>query len=141
MRTGKAVNGTWAKLSPETIPPPTRRAGICTDPTTGQVILFGGENASPHSGAYSKTWIFDGKDWHEVAVGDLGPRVTAASAATDPSTGNAVLFGGFAVHSRLEELWSFLTRQRLPQYTDHTCIRKLITPHQLGVDERVCFEV
>jgi hypothetical protein len=65
-------------------------ASMAYDPSSGQLVLFGGEDASGNLG---DTWTWNGATW--TLASDAGPLARdTASMAYDPSSGQLVLFGG-----------------------------------------------
>ncbi|MGH9044376.1 MAG: cell wall-binding repeat-containing protein [Acidimicrobiales bacterium] len=91
-------SSTWTELSPSASP--SARVGALTayNPTTGNVVLFGGDSVTPAGpgeiaiiGGLSDTWTWNGTTWTQ-----LSPPNTPDSADTmayDPATGNIVLVG------------------------------------------------
>jgi hypothetical protein len=98
-------NGTtWVQQFPTTSPPPRAYQSMAYDPSTGNVVLFGGAyNGSP---AYSDTWTWDGANWTQQTPTN-SPSVRAnAAMAYDPVTGDVVLFGGFnATPTLFNDTW------------------------------------
>jgi len=80
---------TWSKQFPSTSPPPRCCYGMAYDAARGQIVIFGGANAS---GFLTDTWVWDGVDWTQKASGP-GPRLHVAM-AYDAARQQVVLFGG-----------------------------------------------
>jgi hypothetical protein len=97
-------NGTnWAQLKPTGGPPAARsEAAMTYDTATGQMLLYGGESpltAKANSLSDADTWTLTSSGgastWHEVSASNTTvPPLYGASTATDPVTGDPVLFGG-----------------------------------------------
>jgi hypothetical protein len=47
---------TWTKQAPATSPPAREFASMAYDPATGNLVLFGGDNAGPRS--FNDTWTW-----------------------------------------------------------------------------------
>ena len=109
-----AGNPTWTELFPVTNPPARHGDPIACDPTTGNVVLFGGAGPSG-SEILNDTWLWNGTTWTQVDdTGDPGctttctasPPVRAfATMVYDPTTGNVVLFGGQNGSGTLNDTW------------------------------------
>jgi hypothetical protein len=72
------------------------------DPTAGRVLLYGSTNG------VSSTWTWDGAKWNAIA-GQSPPERSQASMASDPLTGEPMLFGGVS-HSppaNLNDTWTW----------------------------------
>jgi hypothetical protein len=84
-------NGTtWTQLNPPTSPPARERASMAYDPSTGQLVLFGGYGP----GYLHDTWTWDGTTWTQQSPKASPSDRIGASLADDPGTGQLVLFGG-----------------------------------------------
>jgi hypothetical protein len=83
----------WTQLSPATSPPAGDRGGMAYDPSTGTVVLFGGQNAN--GAVFGDTWTWDGMTWTQQFPA-VSPRARSAlqSMVYDPATATVVLFGG-----------------------------------------------
>lgn len=111
----------WTEIKPATVPPARYGAQVAVDPTTGNVLLFGGlrvDNVTtPGTGnnppattqvqVYADDfWQWDGTNWSQVTY----PRVPYArengGMAWDPSTSMMVIFGGYAGQQYLSDLWT-----------------------------------
>ena len=112
----------WTQIKPSTLPPARYGAQVTVDPTTGNVLLFGGlrvdtVNTTGSDGKPTTTevqvyaddfWQWDGTNWTQLTF----PRVPFArengGMAFDPSTQQFVVFGGYAGQQFFSDLW-FLT--------------------------------
>ena len=99
-------NGTtWTQLSPATSPTPRSGASMAFDPSTGQMIMYGGINE--FGTPLNETWTWNGTTWSYVPGGTSGGR-SQASMAFDPSTSQMVLFGGTNVYGNpLNDTWTW----------------------------------
>jgi hypothetical protein len=70
------------------------------DPTTRQLVLFGGVVSSVPSEVSAATWIWSGSSWKTQTPATSPPARAAASLAFAPSANELVLFGGYAASSR-----------------------------------------
>lgn len=81
-------------------PAPRSEHGMTFDPVTRQTLLFGGAIDIPGTSSSANdlagdTWLWDGKDWIQVADSGASPRDNFAI-ATDPIRECVVLFGGMS---------------------------------------------
>ncbi|PYJ37734.1 MAG: hypothetical protein DME84_06430 [Verrucomicrobia bacterium] len=80
----------WRRLSPATVPYARSSAAVATNPTSDQVVLFGGlADVNPNN-----TWTYDGTTWTLQSPRTQPVLVYAASAAFDPNINAVILFGG-----------------------------------------------
>ena len=70
---------------------------------TGQVVLFGGENAS---GALADTWTWNGSTWAQQSPA-ASPSPRAYAAMPVPIGGDVVLFGGENGGTPLGDTWTW----------------------------------
>jgi len=81
----------WTQLHPTTSPAPRAGATMAYDPSTDQLVLFGGIGGSSRPfGSYSDTWLWTGSDWIQ-----LHPPTTPVGGAMafDPATDQLLMFG------------------------------------------------
>jgi len=73
---------------------PAARAGaaMAYDPTTGDVVLFGGDGASGQP--LGDTWLWDGSSWSQATPADSPPARYGAQMAWDPQSQRVILLGG-----------------------------------------------
>jgi hypothetical protein len=81
---------TWTQLFPATSPASRYGASMAYDPSTGQLVLFGGLGTF----SLSDTWTWNGTTWTQLNPATSPPARADASMAYDPGTGQLVLFGG-----------------------------------------------
>jgi len=96
---------TWTEQSPATSPPARDDASMAYDPSTGNMVLFGGYDGS--GGYLNDTWTWDGTTWTQQSPVTSPPARYGASMAYDPATGNTVLFGGVGSGSFLNDTWTW----------------------------------
>jgi hypothetical protein len=96
---------TWTEQSPATSPPARDDASMAYDPSTGNMVLFGGYDGS--GGYLNDTWTWDGTTWTQQSPVTSPPARVGASMAYDPSTGNMVLFGGAGNSGFLDDTWTY----------------------------------
>jgi len=90
--TWNGVSQAWTQEAPASSPF-ARRAPLAYDPSTGKVLLFGGEG-SYGGPTYGDTWLWDGGNWTQQSPATSPPARSMASMAYDSALGNLVLFGG-----------------------------------------------
>ena len=71
-------------------------ATMAFDPTSGKMILVGGNIGT-------QTWAYDGTTWTQLSPATSPPARTDGAMTTDPKTGHLILFGG----SGLSDAWSW----------------------------------
>jgi hypothetical protein len=99
-------NGTtWTQQSPTNSPSVRSGASMAYDPSTGQLVLFGG--AAPGSVLLGDTWTWNGTNWTQLNEPTGPPARWFASMAYDPGTGQLVLFGGQDNSTRLDDTWTY----------------------------------
>jgi hypothetical protein len=64
------------------------------DPTSGALILFGGNGISGRN--LNDTWKWDGTSWHALAPRSSPPVVFGASLVYSATLGKLILFGGIS---------------------------------------------
>ncbi|HLX57281.1 MAG TPA: kelch repeat-containing protein, partial [Ktedonobacteraceae bacterium] len=87
---------TWTRLHPAHSPGPRDGAAIAYDPTTRQVVLFGGISNANTGGTpiLGDTWTWNGSDWMRQHPVNSPPARMEANLAYDATSGQLVLFGG-----------------------------------------------
>jgi hypothetical protein len=101
--------------------PPLRAvASMAYDPTTDQLVLFGGQGAGS-AGTLNDTWVWNGSVWAQVddstdagcgastnACPSSPPGRSGAAMAYDQASGQLVLFGGLGDHyGELDDTWTW----------------------------------
>ncbi len=81
---------TWTELSPTVSPPALWFTSMAFDPSTDNLVLFGGTAAH---GFYGETWTWNGTTW-SLASSSGAPARTFAAMAYDPVIEDEVLLGG-----------------------------------------------
>jgi hypothetical protein len=84
----------WTQRFPATSPSARQGAALATDPSTGQVLLVGGRDASDN--LLGDTWRWDGVASTWVNTGQTITPVEYAGIADDAATGTVVLFSDLA---------------------------------------------
>jgi|HubBroStandDraft_5_1064220.scaffolds.fasta_scaffold04902_1 hypothetical protein len=95
----------WHQVFPATSPSARVGAGTAYDPTTGTIVLFGGQDIN---GNYlNDTWIWDGVTWTQQfpAVSPPSRELDEQSMAYDALTGTVVLFGGGNSSGGFADTW------------------------------------
>ena len=83
---------TWTQQHPATAPPARFWASMAYDAATGNVVLFGGRDASGRD--IADTWTWDGTTWTQQHPATSPSSREGSSMAYDAATGTVVLFGG-----------------------------------------------
>jgi hypothetical protein len=109
-------NGTtWANVTPSTGNPPGReQSSMAYDPSTSQVVLFGGHtysNTTYTDSYFDDTWTWNGTTdtWANLTPSTGNPSGRGlASMAYDPDTSQLVLFGGVnGFENVLDDTWTW----------------------------------
>ncbi len=87
---------TWTRLHPAHQPGPRTDAAIAYDPTTQQIVLYGGLSTAGNTPTLSDTWTWNGSDWTQQHPASSPPARLFSSLAYDDGSGQLVLFGGEA---------------------------------------------
>ena len=103
-------NGTTSTWSNPTNAGPTARHGaaMAYDPTTHDVVLFGGQGGGVSGAFLSDTWLWNGSTWAQPnPLPQVSPSARyGAAMAYDPATHDLVLFGGFdSTNGVLGDTW------------------------------------
>ena len=95
----------WTQLFPATSPPAIESFRMVYDPTTGQIVLFGG------FADIFQTWVYgfdSGQyNWKNVTPGYSPPGRDASAMAFDPCTGKVIIFGGYGGSGDLNDTWAY----------------------------------
>ncbi len=113
------TTSTWTELSPAVSPSARYGASIAFDPSSGQIILFGGEN----NGTFlDDTWAFNAQDhantWTNLTPSTPPSAREGASMAFNPSSGQIILFGGDGSSGLLNDTWAFNTLDNANTWTN-----------------------
>ena len=107
------TTNTWTELSPSGVLPPARGAqAMAYDPSSGRLIMFGGEAGGPDSAQHflNDTWAYDPatNTWAELnPVGTLPRARIQPAMAYDPSSGRLIMFGGFLSSAAANDTWAY----------------------------------
>jgi hypothetical protein len=104
----------WQDLQPPHSPPPVLGGMIAYDPSSDEMILYGGGHVA-EAGAgkalngHSGTWVysFREKDWKRLALAVEPPPRMNARMVTDTRNRLVVLFGGDGQKAYLADTWIF----------------------------------
>jgi hypothetical protein len=95
---------TWSKQSPPVSPPARTAASMAYDPTSGKLVLFGGDGIST---VFGDTWTYDGATWTQQFPAATPGKHWGASMAHYPEMGKLVLFGGSSPSGVLADTWTY----------------------------------
>jgi hypothetical protein len=89
---------TWQRHAAAAGGPPGRLgAAMAFDPSTGKVVMFGGDRYSgAGAGPRSDTWTWDGSVWTQAHPAESPWARSGGIAASDAATGRVILYGGSA---------------------------------------------
>jgi hypothetical protein len=109
METWAWTNNSWQQLHPTKSPSNRAQAGVGSDVTTGQIILFGGFNEG--TGYLNDTWIWDGSTWTPSSQTNAPIPRLGAPMAFDASSNQLVMHGGGGPTSFLHDTWAWDGKQ------------------------------
>jgi Galactose oxidase, central domain len=92
---------TWTQLSTTAGPPPQRdEASAVYDPTSNELIVFGGDNCC--GGRYNDTWVLSNANglggtptWTQLSTAGVPPARVGHSAVYDVTNNRMIIFGGY----------------------------------------------
>ena len=97
---------TWTQLSPTASPPARTWATLAYDPSTHQMVLFGGINTG--GTLLNDTWTWNGTTWTQLTPSTSPPARYEQSMAWDPAAGQLILFGGINnSNTAMSDTWSW----------------------------------
>lgn len=94
----------WTQQAPSASPSARAGAMMAFDPATGNVVLFGGQNAS---GVLGDTWTWNGSDWAALAPATAPAARAGGMLAYDAGTGQLLLFGGYSGSTYFGDTWAW----------------------------------
>ncbi len=108
-------SGNWKQAGPQNFPFGRANPGIAYDAGREQIVLFGGYTASSiQFGDTNDTWIWNGRDWSQIATSattTLPPVREAPAMAYFPDAGLTILFGGYSSsngqNNTLNDTWAW----------------------------------
>jgi Galactose oxidase, central domain len=96
---------TWTQLNPTTSPSARYGASMAYDPSTGQMVLFGGIDNVGDSG--DDTWTWNGTTWTQLNPATSPAGRYYASMAYDADSSQLVLFGGTTRSGPFSDTWTW----------------------------------
>jgi hypothetical protein len=82
----------WQQLTTPVAPSGRSNASMTFDPSTGNLLLYGGANAST---TFNETWVFDNGAWAPRSPATTPSGISQSMMAFDARLGDVVLFGGY----------------------------------------------
>jgi M6 family metalloprotease-like protein len=95
----------WNALNPANNPGLLAQHAMVYDEARGNIVLFGGINASGVSS--NQTWIWDGTNWRQMQPAVSPPRRFGHAMAYDPITQTTVMFGGYGDYGDANDTWTW----------------------------------
>jgi hypothetical protein len=83
----------WQQLTPQTVPGAREGASMAWDPTTSQLVMFGGRQTGSNAD-FNDTWVWSGTNWVQQHPATSPPARNSAAMVFDPATGQMLLAGG-----------------------------------------------
>lgn len=126
--------GQWLPKTPTAFPPSRIQSTMAEHPGSGTLVLFGGfDRFGEGTGELGDTWTWDGTTWTRLdPPTSPSPRYGAAM-ATDPVTGDVVLFGGFGPEGGyLADTWTWdgqTWTERTPAVSPSPRLDSMLAPH------------
>jgi hypothetical protein len=84
----------WLAMNPRHSPPPRVYTSLAFDPTTGKVLLFGGNILQAQHGFFGDTWAWDGSDWTQLSPSQSPPPRASAALVSYAARSRLLLIGG-----------------------------------------------
>ncbi|MHB1493405.1 MAG: Kelch repeat-containing protein [Thermoplasmataceae archaeon] len=103
-QTWQYYSGSWINLTGTNSPPGMIGGAMQYDPSTGYIILFGGENSTSY---FNNTWIFTGTTWSTLNFNPHPSARAFASMSYSPALNAIVLYGGIGPNGYLNSTWEF----------------------------------
>jgi hypothetical protein len=100
----------WQQLAPATVPGARAVASMAWDPTTSQLIMFGGQQPGA-AAAYGDTWAWNGANWVQLHPATSPLARYTASLVFDPATGQMLLVGGRVGAQVVNDVWAWSGRR------------------------------
>ena len=103
----------WTDHASSAAPPARDGASMAFDPSTRELILFGGENGNSNgNGALGDTWAWNGISWKQVSSPVSPTPRSDASMVYDHDLNAVLLFGGYGLETGgstgyLSDTWAF----------------------------------
>lgn len=118
---GKTGSGTWTSLTPTGATPPARfQPGLAYDPSTGDLVLFGGctSGSVPCPGGLPASVLADTWEatvsttvgsitWTQVSTSFSPPARSDPAMTYDSIDGYTLLFGGSTIVGPAEDTWTY----------------------------------
>ena len=98
---------TWTRLNPGTSPQARYGASMAYDPSTGQMVLFGGLDNNSNTDILDDTWTWNGSTWTQLSPTTSPSARFYASMAYDPGSSQLVLFGGDNASGQVGDTWTW----------------------------------
>jgi hypothetical protein len=122
-----AAAAQWQAVAPAANPGPLAAAGMAFDPSTGTVLLFGGDNGSFSPSA--QTWRYDGVTWSQLQPATSPTAKVGVELVHDANRGVTVMYGSlntsFFGGASVDETWEW-------SGTTWTQVFPTVTPGGLG---------
>ncbi|MEZ5962660.1 MAG: kelch repeat-containing protein [Planctomycetota bacterium] len=116
----------WSNVTPPGSPQPRRWASMAYEPTSGGMLLFGGEDAitTPISSPSSETWLYLGGAWTQLNPSNVPPARRLHSLATRLDFGDVFLCAGddssTTPITRMLDVWTWTAGNWQPLSTNGT---------------------
>jgi hypothetical protein len=101
----------WVQLSPRPSPPAMSDEAMTYDAAGGEILLFGGLNASSGT-VFNQTWSYSGGTWTQLHSRVSPPARYDGMMSYDPKGKQVLLFGGIGPNGAFyNDTWSFSVGQ------------------------------
>lgn len=125
-----SLTAQWDLITPAASPVGRGAQGMCFDPTTGGVLMFGGDTFGFPSGASNQTWSYDGSTWTQRTPAVSPPASVGVHLVYDSNRGVFVTYGSLNT-----SLFGGASADRTWEYdgTNWTQVFPVHTPGGLGL--------
>jgi len=96
----------WHELSPSRSPDARASTSLALDPTTGQLLLFGGYRVIEQPSAANDTWTWNGSNWNQLSPVTSPPGRSRATLGTW-AAGRKVILRGGVVGPGVGDAWAW----------------------------------
>jgi hypothetical protein len=97
----------WRGVTLPNAPSPVAGGSIAYDERHQQVVLFGGLYGERPGTVLNETWVWNGKAWEEIPIGEQPAPRFGASMIYDAKGQQLLLFGGFSQSAQLNDTWKW----------------------------------
>ncbi|WP_458120688.1 S-layer homology domain-containing protein [Paenibacillus sp. Z6-24] len=99
-------NYAWTQKFPATVPSGRTAPLMAYDPTTGNVLMFGGYVGGSVN-QLNDTWMWNGTNWQQLSPATVPGRRSGGGMAYDPISQRIIMFGGDSPTGVIGDTWAW----------------------------------